>query len=102
MTVATREMQITDMLEALTDPVRVELLRVLREGHEHCQHLPDYLGIHVSDLTKSMNLPQPTVSRHLARLRQVGLVRVERRAQWMYYTRDEAVIASLKQQFNQL
>ncbi|UQN08088.1 helix-turn-helix transcriptional regulator [Deinococcus sp. QL22] len=86
MTVATREVQLTDMLEALTDPVRVQLLRVLREGHEHCKDLPDYLGIHVSDLTKQMDLPQPTVSRHLARLRQVGLVRVERRAQWMYYT----------------
>ena len=102
MTITTHEVQLTDVLEALSDPVRLQLLKVLREGHEHCQDLPGYLGIHVSDLTKQMGLPQPTVSRHLARLRQVGLVRVQRRAQWMYYTRDEAVIASLKDQISQL
>ena len=39
----------------------------------------------VNELTQALNLSQPKVSRHLAQLRQGGLINDERSAQWVYY-----------------
>lgn len=85
-----------EVLAVLGDHSRLKILRALKEGHEKCKNLEDYIGIHVSDLTETVGLSQPAVSQHLARLRQVGLVKVERRAQWAYYTRNEAALEALK------
>jgi ArsR family transcriptional regulator len=98
----TREIQLAEVLEAIADPVRLDMLRVLKEGHEKCKDIEGYQGIHVSDIAKEMHLPQPTVSKHLAKLRSVGLVKVVRQAQWMYYRRDEEVIARVKEQITSL
>ncbi|MGR5543134.1 ArsR/SmtB family transcription factor, partial [Vibrio campbellii] len=50
------------------------LLLIAREG-----------GICVGELTEAIQESQPKVSRHLAQLRAQGLVRDERRGQWVYY-----------------
>ncbi|MCA8981042.1 MAG: helix-turn-helix transcriptional regulator [Planctomycetes bacterium] len=62
------------LFRAAADVTRRRLLHLLDRG-EHC----------VGDLTEILGLPQPTVSRHLARLRNAGLVSVRREAPWVHY-----------------
>jgi ArsR family transcriptional regulator, arsenate/arsenite/antimonite-responsive transcriptional repressor len=62
------------LLKALADPNRLTLLRWIHQKPT-C----------VCDLMVSVELPQPTVSRQLALLRQVGWVATERQGQWVYY-----------------
>jgi ArsR family transcriptional regulator len=62
------------LFRALSDPTRLRLLQLLRNG-ELC----------VCDLVETVRLPQPTVSRHLAALRRVGLVVVRKQGLWSYY-----------------
>ena len=42
-----------------------------------------------------MKLSQAAVSHHMALLQRAGLVNAEKRGRWMYYSRNEAAIASL-------
>ncbi len=60
--------------EACGDPARLRLLNLLAGG-ELC----------VCDLVELTGESQPFVSRHLARLREAGLVSVERRGKFAYY-----------------
>jgi len=64
--------------EACGDPARLRLLNLLAGG-ELC----------VCDLQELTGESQPFVSRHLARLRDAGLVRVERRSKFAYYSLAE-------------
>jgi ArsR family transcriptional regulator len=62
--------------KALADPVRVELIDVLRK---HAGR------VCVCELVPLFDLSQPTVSHHLKVLREAGLVGSERRGLWVYY-----------------
>jgi ArsR family transcriptional regulator len=69
----------------LADPKRILILYALAEG-----------ALNVSELTETLELPQPTVSRHLKLLRERGLVHSTREGQSVIYTiADERVIAAL-------
>ena len=62
--------------KALADPVRLQLVDVLRK----------HAGkVCVCELVPLFDLSQPTVSHHLKVLRQAGLVASERRGLWAYY-----------------
>jgi ArsR family transcriptional regulator len=62
--------------KALADPIRVQLVDVLRR----------HAGkVCVCELTPLFDVSQPTVSHHLKVLRDAGLVGVERRGLWAYY-----------------
>jgi ArsR family transcriptional regulator len=62
--------------KALADPVRVQLVDVLRK----------HAGkVCVCELVPLFDLSQPTVSHHLKVLRSAGLVDSERRGLWAYY-----------------
>jgi ArsR family transcriptional regulator len=69
--------------KALADPVRVQLVDVLRRhAGEVC----------VCELIPLFDLSQPTISHHLRVLRDVGIVDSERRGLWAYYyVRPEAL-----------
>src|SRR5262245_3136834 len=61
---------------ALSDPIRVQLVDVLRR----------HAGkVCVCELTPLFDVSQPTVSHHLKVLREAGLVDVERRGLWSFY-----------------
>lgn len=90
------EPPLEEVLAILGDKSRLKILRALKEGHEKCKDLEGYIGIHVSDLTDTVGLSQPAVSQHLAKLRHAGLVNVERKAQWAYYTRNEEALEALR------
>jgi ArsR family transcriptional regulator, arsenate/arsenite/antimonite-responsive transcriptional repressor len=60
--------------KALSDETRLRIVALLSRG-ELC----------VCDLMAILDLPQSTVSRHLATLRHAGLVEDRRQGIWMYY-----------------
>jgi ArsR family transcriptional regulator len=62
------------VLEVMTDPTRLRLLRLLR-GRELC----------VCELVDALRMPQYKISRHLRSLRAVGLVEARRDGRWMHY-----------------
>jgi ArsR family transcriptional regulator len=64
-----------ELLAACGEPTRLRLLALLEAG-ETC----------VCDLVGTLELPQPTVSRHLAVLRRAGLVVARRHGTWMWYS----------------
>jgi ArsR family transcriptional regulator len=62
--------------KALSDPVRLTLVDVLRKhAGEVCVH----------ELLPLFDLTQPTLSFHLKKLRDAGIVDSERRGLWAYY-----------------
>lgn len=65
---------LADLYRALGDETRLRIMALLRDG-EVC----------VCHLHGSLRLPQPTVSRHLAYLRNAELVAARRQGVWMYY-----------------
>jgi ArsR family transcriptional regulator len=71
------------LAKALADPIRVQLVDVLRR----------HAGkVCVCELTPLFDVSQPTVSHHLKALRDAGLVGVERQGLWAYYyVNSEAV-----------
>lgn len=73
-----------DLFKALADPARVRIINVLAtsDGEPVC----------VCHLTEPLGLSQPTVSHHMRRLLDVGLVEREQRSKWAYYSlRSDAV-----------
>jgi ArsR family transcriptional regulator len=78
--------QVTPLLKALADPVRLRLLSLVlsHEGGEAC----------VCDLNGAFDLSQPTISHHLKVLHDAGLLDRQKRGVWVYYrARHEAMRA---------
>ena len=63
-----------ELFKAFADPVRLRLLNLLSDG-EVC----------VCYLHEALDLPQSTVSRHLAYLRKRGLVVGRKEGLWVHY-----------------
>lgn len=61
--------------EALADPIRRRILAMLLDADELC----------VCHLHSALDVPQPKVSRHLAVLREAGVVLARRDGVWMHY-----------------
>ena len=78
-----------EALRFLSDGNRLRILQILSR-RESC----------VCELIEQIGLTQPLVSYHLRRLREAGLVRTRRKAQWVYYSIDptvwQALIAPLR------
>jgi ArsR family transcriptional regulator len=75
----------SSLCAGLADPKRILILYALSEEARN-----------VSELTDSLGLPQPTVSRHLKMLRERGLVLARREGQSVYYDiADQRVIQAL-------
>jgi ArsR family transcriptional regulator len=69
--------RIAQIAGALAEPVRVNILDVLRRSPvEVCQ----------CELVPLFEMPQSTLSHHLKKLTDAGLVIVERRHRWAYYS----------------
>jgi ArsR family transcriptional regulator len=71
-----RAERIARIAKALGDPVRLQLVDVLRKNAGK---------VCVCELVPLFDLSQPTVSHHLKVLRDAGLVGSERRGLWAYY-----------------
>jgi ArsR family transcriptional regulator, arsenate/arsenite/antimonite-responsive transcriptional repressor len=67
------------LFKALGDPARVRILNVLATTEE---------PVCVCELTPALGLSQPTVSHHLRKLTEAGLLAREQRGVWAYYSID--------------
>lgn len=66
-----------DVLKALADPTRLSMVATLRRhGQPVC----------ICDLVAVYDLGQPTISHHMAVLREAGLVTCEKRGLWGFYS----------------
>src|SRR3954454_19369508 len=71
-----RAERMAQVAKALADPIRLQLVDVLRK----------HAGkVCVCELTPLFDVSQPTVSHHLKVLRDAGIVDSERRGLWAYY-----------------
>lgn len=68
--------QVSDVLKALADPTRLQIALCLRDAKE---------AVCICDFTASFDLTQPTVSHHMAKLREARLVEVTKRGIWSFY-----------------
>lgn len=64
------------MFRAFADQTRLRILNLLGHGKELC----------VLDIHEILGLRQPKISRHLAYLRNAGLVDVRREGRWKHYS----------------
>lgn len=80
------------LLKALADPIRLRLfVRLATSPEEVCVcDLPD-LGV-----------SQPTISHHLKKLREAGLVHSERRGTWVHYRAVDGALDQLGTFINDL
>jgi ArsR family transcriptional regulator len=65
------------ILAALAEPTRLEALRLVWDGREHC----------VCELMRALGASQSRMSRHMAALKSAGLLTDRRDAQWVRYRR---------------
>jgi len=70
--------EIVRQFKALSDETRLRIIGLLFEGELCVCHLVEVLG-----------LPQSNVSRHMAYLRNAGLVQDRREGVWIYYSLAE-------------
>jgi Predicted transcriptional regulators len=64
-----------DILKALADDNRLAILCFLQSGQK-C----------VCEIEQILSVSQSATSKHLTRLRMVGLIEAEKKAQWVYYS----------------
>ena len=76
-----------DMLKALADDSRLTLVRLLAESERT-----------VGDLAQAVGLTDPTVSHHLSRLREAGLVSLRMAGNQRFYSVNRAGLADFKRQ----
>jgi ArsR family transcriptional regulator len=74
------------LFKALADPHRVKIVNLLATS-------PD--PVCVCDFTGPLGLSQPTVSHHLKKLVQAGLLDREQRGTWAYYRLDRDALGRL-------
>ncbi len=71
--------QQTHFFHALSNDIRLRIVLLLAQEPQ----------LSVCQLVRILDLPQPKVSRHLAVLRDAGLVSIDRKAQWICYRLGE-------------
>jgi ArsR family transcriptional regulator, arsenate/arsenite/antimonite-responsive transcriptional repressor len=82
---------IADLLKAVADPTRLQILAMIAaaDQQEAC----------VCNLTGPLKLSQPTISHHLKKLNEVGLIDRERRGTWVWYSLNRARWAQIANLF---
>lgn len=78
------------LFKALADPGRVRIVNLLANSEQ---------AVCVCDLTQALGLSQPTVSFHLKKLTQAGLLTREQKGIWAYYSLDRTALARLSEMF---
>ncbi|TMD36633.1 MAG: winged helix-turn-helix transcriptional regulator [Chloroflexi bacterium] len=65
-----------ELMKALADPTRLTMVASLWKANA---------PICICDFTAGLELTQPTISHHMAKLKEAGLVESEKRGIWIYY-----------------
>jgi ArsR family transcriptional regulator len=83
---AERAMRLAELGRALSDPIRVQIVDLLRKhGEMLC----------VCEIVPLFDVSQPTISHHLKVLRDTGLVELDRHGIWSNYRIAPAAAAEL-------
>jgi ArsR family transcriptional regulator len=75
-----------ELFSALADPARVRIVNALATSTE---------PVCVCHLTEPLGLSQPTVSHHMKKLVDVGLLDREQRGRWAYYSLQPEALSRL-------
>jgi ArsR family transcriptional regulator len=79
--------KLADIFKALSDPTRLRLVKMLSGKRG---------ALCVNALSHMLGVTQSAVSQHLRVLRQAGLVRGERRGNFVHYALDQDVLGDYK------
>jgi ArsR family transcriptional regulator len=79
--------ELASLYKALGDPTRIQMLHILAAASE---------PVCVCDFTAAFDLGQPTISHHLATLRDAGIVTSFKRGIWAFYLLNPAMSASAR------
>src|SRR6266480_4460101 len=82
-----------ELIKALADPTRLTIVASLAKAT---------IPICICDFTAGLDLSQPTISHHMAKLREAGLVESEKRGIWVYYRLHHKLAPSTRQLLGQL
>jgi ArsR family transcriptional regulator len=82
-----------ELLKALADPTRLAMVTALKKAQA---------PVCICDFVAAMELTQPTISHHMARLKEAGLVEPEKRGIWIYYRLAETMEPQAKALLGQL
>jgi len=74
------------LFRALSDPARVKILNLLTRRDE---------PVCACEFEPALGLSQPTVSHHLKKLTEVGLLEREQRGKWAYFSLNARALARL-------
>jgi len=83
------EISTDTLFSTLSNEIRLRCLMLLHHQGELC----------VCELTHALHMSQPMISRHLALLRDTGLVNDRRAGRWVYYSINAALSDWVKQIF---
>ena len=78
-----------DMFSAMGTEPRLRIMRLLLSAHPE--------GLVVGDIQSEMDIPNSTLSHHLDKLRNEGLVNVRRESTFLRYTANTAALQELLQ-----
>lgn len=81
-----------EFMRLLADETRLRALLLLEQKGDLC----------VCELTEALEVSQPKMSRHLAHLRDAGVVETRRAGQWIHYQRCESLPAWARQTLTHL
>jgi ArsR family transcriptional regulator len=81
------------LMKALADPTRLTMMASLWKADA---------PICICDFTAGLGLTQPTISHHMSKLREAGLVDSEKRGIWVYYRLRSKLAPSTRRVLAQL
>jgi ArsR family transcriptional regulator len=87
---------LTEVFRALSDPTRLAIYELVRTVSPVEGHSGQELQNSVSQIARQFDLSLSTVSHHLKELRRAGLIRCERRGQFVYCSTDTRVLSELE------
>ena len=82
-----------ELMKALADPTRLTILASLAKAES---------PICICDFTAGLELSQPTISHHMAKLKEAGLVESEKQGIWIYYRLRDKLPAAMRKLLSQL
>src|SRR5258708_2307171 len=82
-----------ELMKALADPTRLTMMASLWKAE---------VPICICDFTAGLGLSQPTISHHMAKLKEAGLVESEKRGIWIYYRLRDKIPTETRKLLSQL
>ena len=82
-----------ELMKALADPTRLTMVASLVKADA---------PICICDFTAGLELSQPTISHHMAKLKEAGLVESEKRGIWVYYRLRDKLPAATRRLLSNL